>query len=130
MSKQTDGALRPWGIIIVAVLMLLFGLAEVVTAFTHHFFGISTSQATIFTSSAASIGALYVVSGLLILSMKKWAAALAIVLLIADIMGRIALVVAGLYPLTSLEQDAGIVIGTAIAAVFAFYIKSKWSTYR
>ena len=58
--------------------------------------------------------------------MKKWAAALAIVLLIADIIGRIALVMAGLYPVDSFEQTFAIVMGTAIAAIFAIYIGWKW----
>jgi hypothetical protein len=67
----------PLGIAVVAMLMILFGLAEVVTGFTHDFFGISTSQAATFTYAAAVIGALYVVGGLLILTLKKWAARLA-----------------------------------------------------
>jgi hypothetical protein len=131
--KQSTEAVnhgRPRGITIVAVLMILFGLAEVVTGFTHNFFGIITSSINIFTYSAAAIGAFYVVGGLLILTMKKWAAALAIVLLVADIVGRVSLVVTGLYPLNSLEQDIGIVVGTAIAVVFAIYIGSKWRLFR
>ena len=131
--KQSTEAVnhgRPLGITIVAVLMILFGLAEVVTGFTHNFFGITTSSVNIFTYSAAAIGAFYVVGGLLILTMKKWAAALAIVLLVADIIGRVSLVVTGLYPLNSLEQVIGIVAGTAIAVVFAIYIGSKWRLFR
>jgi len=131
--KQSTEAMnqsRPRGMIIVAVLMILFGLAEVVTGFTHNFFGITTSSVNIFTYSAAAIGAFYVASGLLILTMKKWAAALAIVLLIADIVGRVSLVVTGLYPLNSLEQVIGIVAGTAIAAIFAIYIGLKWRRFK
>ncbi len=123
-------ATRPTGIIIVAILMILFGLIEVVTGFTHEFLGISTSSATIFTYSAAAIGLFYVAAGLLILAMRKWAAALAIVFLIADIIGRIALVAAGLYPLDSTEQVFAIIMGTAIAAVFAIYIAWKWNSFR
>ncbi len=110
--------------------MILFGLAEVVTGFTHNFFGITTSSVSIFTYSAVTIGAFYVAGGLLILTMKKWAAALAIVLLVADIVGRVSLVVTGLYPLNSLKQDIGIVTGTAIAVIFAIYIGSKWRLFR
>jgi hypothetical protein len=47
----------PFGIVFVAVLMILFGLAEVVTGFRRHFFGISTSQSAIFLVAAAAIGA-------------------------------------------------------------------------
>jgi len=121
---------RPRGIIIVAFLMILFGLAEVVTGFTHNFFGITTSQVTIFTYSAAAIGAFYVVAGLLILTMRKWAAALAIMLLGADIIGRVALVVVGLYPIDSLKNTLGIIAGTVIAIIFAIYIGWKWKSFR
>ena len=121
---------RPLGIVIVAILMILFGLAEVVTGFTHNFFGISTSSISIFTYSAAAIGIFYVVAGLLSLTMKKWAAILAIVLLIADIVGRIALVATGLYPLNSAEQIFAIIVGTVIAAIFAIYIGLKLKSFR
>ena len=121
---------RPWGIIIVAFLMILFGLAEVVTGFTHNFFGITTSGVTIFTYLAAAIGAFYVGAGLLILTMRKWAAALAIVLLGADIIGRVALVVVGLYPTGCLENTLSMIAGTSIAVIFAFYIGWKWKTFR
>ena len=121
---------RPRGIIIVAFLMILFGLAEVVTGFTHNFFGITTSSINIFTYSSAAIGAFYVIGGLLILTMKKWAAALAIVLLSADIVGRVALVVTGLFPTDSLENTFSIIAGTVIAAIFAIYIGWKWKAFR
>jgi hypothetical protein len=130
MKGPHNTASRPLGLTLVAILMILFGLIEVVTAFTHHFVGISTSASTLFTASAAAIGLCYAVGGGLLLTMKKGAAALAIVLLIADILGRIALVVAGLYPLNSLEQVIGIVAGTAIALLFAVYIRTQWTIFR
>jgi len=120
----------PLTLTIVALLMILFGLIEVVTAFTHSFLGITTSQAALFTYSAVAIGLFYVIAGLLIFTMKKWAAALAIILLAADIIGRITLVGIGLYPLNSLEQYIGIIAGTIIAIIFAIYIGSKWNLFR
>jgi len=120
---------RPRGIILAAVLMIVFGLAEAVTGFTHKFFGISTSAATIFTCAAVAIGAFYVASGLLILTMKKWAAATAVILLIADVAGRIVLAATGLYPLSSFEQLFALATGTTIAIVFAIYIAAKWKLY-
>jgi hypothetical protein len=129
-SHHTTASGRPRGISVVALLMIVFGLAEVVTGFTHSFFGISTSTASILTYAAAVIGGLYLASGLLILTMRKWAAALAIVLLIADVAGRIALAGTGLYALTSFRQTFAIVAGTAIAIVFAIYIAAKWKLYK
>jgi hypothetical protein len=110
--------------------MIIFGLVEMVTGFTHRFLGISTSTATIFTYAAAAVGGFYVASGLLILTMKKWAAVLAIVLLIADVAGRIAIAETRLYPLSSFEQIFALVVGTAIAVIFAIYIAAKWKLYK
>jgi len=130
MSQDSTANRRPVVLTVVAFLMILFGAVEVVTAFTHSFVGISTSPSLLFTISAAAIGLCYAVAGGLILTMKKRAAAVAIVLLIADILGRIALVVTGLYPLNSLEQIIGIVAGTAIAAIFAIYIWTQWVVFQ
>lgn len=128
-TVETMNKGRPRGIIIVASLMILFGLAEVVTGFTHNFFGITTSSASVYTYLAAAIGAFYIVAGLLILTMRKWAASLAIVLLGADVVGRVALVAGGLYPTGSLENALAIIGGTGIAVIFAIYIGWKWNTF-
>ncbi|MGP8189232.1 MAG: hypothetical protein ACLQG5_04845 [Methanobacterium sp.] len=121
---------HPLTIIIIAFLMILFGIIEVITAFTHNFLGITTSQAALFTYSAAAIGTFYIIAGLLILTMKKWAAALAIILLGADVIGRITLVGIGLYPINSNEQVFSIIAGTAIAIIFAIYIGWKWDSFK
>lgn len=116
----------PLGIIIVAILMIIFGLIEVATAFTHSFLGITTSQALLFTYSAVAIGVFYILAGILILTKKRRAAWLAVILLCLDILGRVALVGAGLYPLNSPEQIFSIITGTVIAAIFAIYIALKY----
>ncbi len=128
-GRQGARQARPRGITVVALLMILFGLAEIMTGFTHSFLGISTAETLAFTLAAAAVGSFYIGSGLLVLAMKKWAAGLAIVLLVADILGRIALVVTGLYPLNTAEQVIAIVIGTAIAGLFAVYIGFKWELF-
>jgi peptidoglycan/LPS O-acetylase OafA/YrhL len=120
---------RPRGVTVVALLMILFGLAEVVTGFTHQFFGVTTANGTISAYAGASIGVLYAAAGLLVLTMMKWAAALAIVCLAADVVGRVAMVLTGLYPLDSPGQTFAIVTGTAIVVAFAIYILSKWRAF-
>ncbi len=119
----------PLDILIVAVFAILAGLAEIVTGFTHDFFGITTSSVSIFTYSAAVIGVFYTVAGFLILTMKKCAAALAIVLLSADIVGRIILVLMGLYPTNSLKNTFSIIAGTIIVAIVALYTRWKWKSF-
>ena len=67
---------------VVAVLMVLFGLAEVATGFTHNFIGVVTSSGNnLSTYLGVALGLFYFLSGLLVLSKKKWAAISAIVLL-------------------------------------------------
>jgi len=128
MEYQTQR--RPLGITIVAVLMMLFGIAEVATGFTHNFLGlISTTDMTLATYGAAGVGALYAIGGAFLLSMKKWAARIAMTCLVFVVIGRIALVATGLYPLTSFLQDFSIIVGTAIAIVFAIYIWFKWNSF-
>ncbi len=129
MTIQKKKTLRPKGIIIASVLMVIFGIAEISTGFSHSFFGISTSQNILFTISGISLGAFYLIAGLLTLTMKRWGSMLAIILLVADILGRIALVITGLFPIDTLENTFSIVAGTAIAGVFALYIGWKWKSF-
>jgi hypothetical protein len=121
---------RTAGITIIALLTVAFGVIEVFTAFRHEFAGIVTSDKSVFTWAGAAIGTLYIASGLLILSGRKWAAAIAILLLGFDITGRIALVITGLYPTDTFKQTFAIAAGTAIAAIFAIYIGWNWSEFR
>jgi hypothetical protein len=120
---------RPRGVIVVAFLMILFGLAEVVTGFTHQFFGVMMANGATSAYAGASIGVLYAAAGLLVLIMRKWAATLAIACLAADVVGRVAMVFTGLYPVDSPAQTFAIVTGTAIVVAFAIYILSSWRAF-
>ncbi len=101
---------------------MAFGAAEVVTSFTHRFFGLTTTEATLSTLIGAIIGSCYFASGLLILLRIRKAAVAAIILLIIDAVGRSAMVLTGLYPIDSALQAFAIIIGTAIVVLFALYI--------
>ncbi len=109
-------------IMIVSVLMILFGLAEVVTSFTHQFFGLTTLQGELSTIIGVLLGLFYISGGVLLFFRKVWAAIAALVFLGGDIVGRIAMVISGLYPLDSFRQSFGIIAGTLIAFLFALYI--------
>lgn len=124
-NRQSTLQARPVGIKIAAVLMILFGLAEVVTGFRHEFFGLTTTQVDISTYVGVALGLFYFVGGLLILTKKKWAAMIAVVLLCGDVIGRVAMVITGLYPLNSFMQTFAIIVGTSIAVFFAVYIGLK-----
>jgi hypothetical protein len=119
------------GITFVAILMMLFGLAEVATRFTHNFLGrISITDVTLATYGATGVGALYAIGGLLLLTMRKRAAELAMICLILVIFGRVILVLTGLYPVTSFLQDISIFIGTALAVIFAVYVWLRWDVFK
>ena len=118
-------------ITIVAILMILFGVAEIATGFTHNFLGIiSTAEATASTYGAIIIGGLYAVGGLFLLVRRKWAAILAEICLIFVVIGRIFMVVVGLYPLNSFLQAFSIIVGTSIAIIFAIYIGLKLKSFK
>src|ERR1035441_5096521 len=104
----------PIGIKIVASLMILFGLAEICTGISHSFFGLVTSEGKTATYIGIALGASYFIGGLLLLLNRKSAAVIAIVLLLFDIVGRFGMVITGLYPVNTMFQITGIVIGTGI----------------
>jgi hypothetical protein len=110
------------GLAAVAALMVLFGVAEVLTGVNVGWFALTFEipRSPVFTAVGATVGALYVLSGLLLLSMRWPAAALATVLLGLIVAGRIAsLVLTGAYPIDSFLPALSVAIGTAIVVVFA-----------
>jgi len=44
MTTRSNQIRRPRAIVVTAVLMIVFGIAEVVTGLTHNFFGVTTTQ--------------------------------------------------------------------------------------
>jgi hypothetical protein len=130
MGGETNGVIRPLGIMIAAALMIVFGIAEVATGFTGHFLGgISVTTSTEYTIAAAATGSCYSLAGIFVLTMRKWGAGLGIVFLCAEIMGRVYLVSTGLYPFSGTDEGA-FVAGTVIAVLFALYIGLRWNRFR
>jgi hypothetical protein len=125
-GRQPNMATRTWPSIVIASLMIVFGLAEIVTAFRHAFFGLTTMETTASTLTGAGLGTIYAVSGVLLLTMRKPALLVAAALLALDVAGRVAMVATGMFPLSSSMQIVGIVGGTLIAALFTVYVVWKW----
>jgi hypothetical protein len=96
-----------------------------VTGFSHTFFGITTSGVRLFTVAATGIGLSYLVSGVLMLTLKRWAATAALVLLSVDIVGRILLALTGLYPTDTAKNTFSLIAGTLIVVFVAIYIAWK-----
>jgi hypothetical protein len=130
MAEETKPKISPKGIRIVGVLMIVFGIAEVATSFTGRFLGgISVPTSTEYTIVAAAAGSCYSLAGLFILTIRKWGAALGIVFLCAELLGRVYLVSAGLYPLSGTDESA-VIAGSIIAILFALYIGLRWNRFR
>jgi len=128
-GRQTVPLRRPWDLILVSGFTILAGFAEIVTGFSHKFFGITTSDVALFTIAATGIGLSYLASGVLILTMKKWAATVAVVLLSIDVAGRILLAATGLYPTDTAKNTFSLIAGTLIVALVALYIGWKWKSF-
>lgn len=120
---------RPRSIAIVASIMIIFGFAEIITGFTHNFFGLHTAQGAVSTYIGASIGAFYAAAGFVTLTMKRRLAIWAVVLLFMVVAGRISMVVTGLYPVTTFGQAVAMILGTSIAAGFAIFIALQRSAF-
>lgn len=122
---------RPSSLTAIAALMIVFGLAEVATGFTHGFLGlISIAGVPRATYTGVAIGVSYAAGGCLLLTMKKWAARLAVFCLSVVIAGRVSMMLTGLYPMTSFLQSFSIVAGTLIAIFFATFVALKWPSFR
>jgi hypothetical protein len=114
---------------IVAALMIISGIVEVITGFRHTFLSIHGDHDAIATYLGAGIGVLCFFAGMLILTMKKPAAALAFCLLTAGIIGRIAALVFDLHPINTSSQVFAIVLPTAIACAFLVVLALKWKSF-
>jgi len=112
-----------------SALMIVFGLAEVFTAFSHSFLGLATSATALSTALGASLGVLYLAAGILALTMRRRALQASVAVLVLVVLGRIAMVALGLYPLPSSKQVISILAGTAIAAAFAAYLIYRRESY-
>ena len=130
MTTRSNRIRRPRVIVVIAVLMIVFGIAEVATGLDHNFFGITTTQGAASARIGVTLGLLYFAAGALILTMRRWAARVAIGCLTVDVVGRLAMVATGLYPTGSVKQVFAIVAGTALAAFFAFYVWHKRDSFQ
>jgi hypothetical protein len=111
---------------VVAALMIVFGMAEGVASFWHPFM---TAHIPLATYLGAGMGALYFLAGILFITAKKSAAALALCLLAGVILGHVAMVVTDLYPTDSVSQLFAIVLRTSIGCAFFVVVALKWETF-
>jgi hypothetical protein len=108
---------------------IVFGIAEMVNGFRQVFFSIRPAHSPIAAFLDLGMGVLYFFAGALILTRKKSAAALALCFLAGIILGRVAVVLADLYPTDSVSQLFAIVIETSIACAFFVVVALKWENF-
>jgi hypothetical protein len=112
-------------VIIISLLMIIFGIAEIVTGIRHEFFGLVTTEQLITTIVGIGLGLCYLLGGIFLFVYKKWSLILSLVLLILDITGRLIMIFTGMYPISTAYQTFGIVTGTLVATFFAVIVFIK-----
>jgi len=135
MTRTHKGGLRmeqvqrcPIGIIVVGIFAFIAGLGEVVVGFTGNYLGILAHD--IDPSFATGLtGVFYSLGGLLILSRRKWGAALGMFFLGAEIAGRIYLVATGTVPASGADA-VKVLIGGLIALALIIYVALHWKCFR
>ncbi len=113
-------------IVILAFILIAYGVVEILVGlyFTHEYF---VQGAYIYLISALDV--LYFVSGALLLTMRKQTAKVVVGLLACEMVGRLTLIGTGIYPFTTVGPGIAMVLGTAIAGGFAFYVWTQWDKF-
>ncbi|MGA7523852.1 MAG: hypothetical protein WBW84_15480 [Acidobacteriaceae bacterium] len=109
----------------VAALMIAFGVAEVITAFRHSFFGLHTEKSVGSIVAGSAVGFLYAAAGALVIRQRRSGLVAALICLALDVAGRVAMVVFGFFPVAALTQLAGMLAGTLIVIGFGAYLWSR-----
>jgi hypothetical protein len=118
---------RHLGITVVSIFAIISGLGEIVVGREGNYLGILSKDIRP-SISTAIVGAFYSLGGLSLLTRKKWGAALGILFISAEIIGRLYLVMADIAP--SKGADAlKIIVGGAIALAVILYVWSQWETF-
>ncbi len=115
---------RHLGITIVAIFAILAGIGETIVGLTGNFFG-SLSTPLTPSSSTSIFGSFYILGGLSFLTMRKWGAALGMIFVAAEMLGRVHLVATGIIP-ASRDDAIKIIIGGVIALAVIVYVSSQW----
>ena len=94
---------------------MLFGLGEVVVGFAGNYLGI-LSKAIAPANSTIVVGVFYILGGVcLLLTRRKWGAALSMLFIGAEILGRIYLVLVGIAPSSGPDAIKIFIGGTSAA---------------
>jgi hypothetical protein len=86
--------------------MIAFGVAEIVTSFTHAFFGLATERSAGSTVLGATLGVLYVMAGGLALGRTRTRLRAALICLGFDVLGRVGMVATGWFAIATRARSS------------------------
>jgi hypothetical protein len=118
---------RHLGITAVAIFAIIAGIGEMIVGLTGNFLGI-LSTPLMPSSSTIIIGSFYSLGGLSFPTMRKWGAALGMIFVAAELLGRVHLVATGIAPASG-DDAIKIIIGGVIALVIIVYVSSQWDKF-
>jgi len=118
------GAKRDFRVLIVGAFAAVAGIGEVVVGITGNYLGI-LSHPMAPSIATAVVGAFYSLGGLFILTLRKWGAAIGILFIVAEVLGRVYLVGTGITPAHGLD-GLKIVVGGVIALALVAYALWRW----
>jgi hypothetical protein len=127
-TADSGGQGRSWGVVAAGVFAIVAGLGEITAGVTGNYLGI-LSKPLEPSAMTALVGACYSLGGAFILTSTKWAAALGMALIAAEILGRIYLVATGVAPASG-PDAIKIAVGAAIALALIGYVASQWRRFR
>jgi hypothetical protein len=118
---------RHLGITVVAIFAIIAGIGEMIVGFTGNFLGILSTPLTP-SISTVIIGSFYSLGGLSFLTMKKWGAALGMIFVAAEMLGRVHLVAIGIVP-ASRDDAIKIIIDGVITLAVIVYVSTQWDRF-
>jgi hypothetical protein len=114
----------------VAVYLIASSIFQVATESMFKPSGLGAMGLATFTLWSAVLSGLYALAGLLLLTMKKWAGAVALLLLIAVVVRNVAFVGASHFPLGSFPPTFALIVGNALVMACAVYVGTQWRLFR
>jgi hypothetical protein len=115
---------RHLGITIVAIFAIIAGIGEMIVGLTGNLLGILSTPLTP-SISTVILGSFYTLGGLSFLTMRKWGAALGMIFVAAEMLGRVHLVAIGVVP-ASRNDAIEMIIGGVIALAVIVCVSSQW----
>ena len=122
-------AQRPRDILVLAVVLIIFGLGEIWVGFFGNYLGILAKSIPPSLATAV-VGIFYCLGGLMLLITRRtWGAILSLIFIGCEVLGRAYLVWTGIAPATGPDL-VKIIIGGLIAVGFMLYIGSRTWGFR